>query len=245
MNGIECAGSGHLGREADLRRVQAGELALLAFRMVVEEAATGDDARGTWLAVLLFGERAAALARRFAKGARSYLEDKLWRDLRNDRDGERRAALKVTATLVQPLGPIGRRRPPRPPEPRGPRPRHQNSPKPPTLLSGAGERPNAEADRATRHRRPPCPPVPAVALRRGPGGPDRPRPADADGGGWRAAGVAPVELVKAIRRKCLDCCAEQPGEVGKCVATGYLLWPFRMGGDPFHGKRSRRDESDD
>ena len=38
--------------------------------------------------------------------------------------------------------------------------------------------------------------------------------------------------LKAIRRMCLDCCCQQPGEVRKCVATDCPLWTFRMGSYP-------------
>lgn len=34
---------------------------------------------------------------------------------------------------------------------------------------------------------------------------------------------------KAIRLKCLDCCAGQSAEVRKCPATHCPLWRYRMG----------------
>ena len=46
----------------------------------------------------------------------------------------------------------------------------------------------------------------------------------------------PESPIKAIRAKCLDCCAGSPGEVRKCTAIGCALWPMRMGTNPFHGK---------
>ena len=39
-------------------------------------------------------------------------------------------------------------------------------------------------------------------------------------------------ILSAIRRKCLDCCCEQPGEVRACHITACDLWPFRFGSDP-------------
>ena len=45
----------------------------------------------------------------------------------------------------------------------------------------------------------------------------------------------PKSPIKAIRAKCVDCCAGDMSEVRKCVATGCPLWPFRMGRNPFHG----------
>ena len=39
--------------------------------------------------------------------------------------------------------------------------------------------------------------------------------------------IAPTGTMVAIRSYCLDCCAGQPGEVRKCVATSCQLWPFQ------------------
>ena len=38
--------------------------------------------------------------------------------------------------------------------------------------------------------------------------------------------------LKAIREKCLDCCADQPGEVRACPSEKCPLWPYRMGHNP-------------
>jgi hypothetical protein len=38
-----------------------------------------------------------------------------------------------------------------------------------------------------------------------------------------------VSRSKAIRLKCLDCCAGQAAEVRKCPAESCPLWRFRMG----------------
>jgi hypothetical protein len=38
--------------------------------------------------------------------------------------------------------------------------------------------------------------------------------------------------IKAIRAKCLDCTAEQPGEVRLCPIASCPLWPYRMGKRP-------------
>ena len=38
-----------------------------------------------------------------------------------------------------------------------------------------------------------------------------------------------VSRSKAIRLKCLDCCAGQAAEVRKCPAVDCPLWRFRMG----------------
>ena len=111
MKGIEVAAIGRLGRDAELRHVKGGELALLAFSMVVDEPAAGDDAAGTWLQVAVFGEKAEALAGKLPRGARVYAEGKLRLETFTGRDGKERASLKITASLVQPLAQIGQRRP--------------------------------------------------------------------------------------------------------------------------------------
>lgn len=46
-----------------------------------------------------------------------------------------------------------------------------------------------------------------------------------------------VSRSKAIRLKCLDCCADQAAEVRKCPAVNCPLWRFRMG-------REVKDEND-
>lgn len=41
---------------------------------------------------------------------------------------------------------------------------------------------------------------------------------------------------KAIREKCLWCCLGQPKEVRLCSSVNCLLYPFRSGKSPYHGK---------
>lgn len=38
--------------------------------------------------------------------------------------------------------------------------------------------------------------------------------------------------LKAIRHKCLDCCAGQIVEVRECPVKDCVLWPYRMGHRP-------------
>ena len=47
------------------------------------------------------------------------------------------------------------------------------------------------------------------------------------------AGHENIPLAKAVRKKCIDCCSFQVGEVRKCVAVSCPLWPYRMGVNPF------------
>lgn len=48
--------------------------------------------------------------------------------------------------------------------------------------------------------------------------------------------------VKAIRAKCLDCCADQAEEVKLCPVSNCPLHPFRFGKNPFRAKREMSDE---
>lgn len=48
--------------------------------------------------------------------------------------------------------------------------------------------------------------------------------------------------LKAIREKCLDCCAGQTSEVKYCPAEDCPLWPFRMGKNPFRKERELTEE---
>ncbi len=57
-----------------------------------------------------------------------------------------------------------------------------------------------------------------------------------------AAGHAPMSPLKAIRARCLDCCAEQPSEVRLCIAVGCPNWPFRMGVNLWRTKSEARQQ---
>ena len=59
---------------------------------------------------------------------------------------------------------------------------------------------------------------------------------------WQAAGLPSRTLAEAARAKCLDCCGGQLREVRFCMALACPLWPFRMGTDPFRGRRGRSPE---
>lgn len=58
--------------------------------------------------------------------------------------------------------------------------------------------------------------------------------------------------MQAIRALCLDCCAGQPGEglpptrsgVRKRLALACALWPFRLGTDPFRGRRAANENAE-
>lgn len=43
-----------------------------------------------------------------------------------------------------------------------------------------------------------------------------------------------TEVLKEIRKKCLDCCCDQENEVRECPCQECPLWKFRMGKDSTH-----------
>ena len=49
---------------------------------------------------------------------------------------------------------------------------------------------------------------------------------------WSEHAPNVVVGMKAIRAKCLDCCADNASEVRKCVCASCALWPLRMGAQP-------------
>ena len=55
-----------------------------------------------------------------------------------------------------------------------------------------------------------------------------------------------VSRAKAIRLKCLDCCADNMAEVRKCPATHCPLWRYRMGkeeNDEFKPVRKKAEKT--
>ena len=46
-----------------------------------------------------------------------------------------------------------------------------------------------------------------------------------------------TELLKTIRKKCLDCVCYQAKEVELCPSNDCPLWPFRFAKDPFKTPR--------
>jgi hypothetical protein len=49
----------------------------------------------------------------------------------------------------------------------------------------------------------------------------------------RELGHEPEPVLKAIRRKCLDCSGGSPAEVADCLARQCALFPFRFGKNPW------------
>jgi single-strand DNA-binding protein len=111
VNAIECALTGRVGRDPELKRVKGGGLALLSLSVAVGDDGGDGEAPPEWVKIALFGAKAEELAGRIAKGSRLYVEGRLKLERWEGRDGTPRAGLAVTATLVQVLGQIGRRKP--------------------------------------------------------------------------------------------------------------------------------------
>lgn len=103
MNGqIECAITGRLAQEVQLRTSKSGKpWASLSI-------AVGADDDVQWVRCACFGETAEQAAK-IVKGATVYIEGKIRLD-RWEKDGEAKAGLSVTASIVMALGQIGRRR---------------------------------------------------------------------------------------------------------------------------------------
>ena len=106
INAIECAFSGKLGKAPSIRTSAAGN------RWMSFPVAVGNDDDTEWVSVAVFGDTIDQLAH-LEVGARVYVEGRL-RLNRYEKDGEQRSSLNVAASLVQPMGQIGKRKPQRP-----------------------------------------------------------------------------------------------------------------------------------
>jgi single stranded DNA-binding protein len=107
---IECAFTGRLGKDAELRHVKGGELTMVSFSAVVD-GKDADPDNPTWIRCVAFGGLAEQMAERLVKGVRVYCEGRLEASIWTPESGPPRLNLNVTAITVQPLGHIGRNRP--------------------------------------------------------------------------------------------------------------------------------------
>lgn len=57
------------------------------------------------------------------------------------------------------------------------------------------------------------------------------------------AGHVPRPISKIIRKKCIDCCGGQVGEVAKCVCITCPLWVYRMGKNPFLSEKRKESNN--
>jgi single-strand DNA-binding protein len=121
MNTIECAFTGRVGTEPELKTSAAGK-PWLRFSVAV-----GADDSIQWVQVACFGDRAQALAESLLKGDRVYVEGNIRLNEWTTQAGEKRAGLSVAAWKVEKLGQIGRNRPPKSKDDAGDD-RHQQKP---------------------------------------------------------------------------------------------------------------------
>jgi hypothetical protein len=56
----------------------------------------------------------------------------------------------------------------------------------------------------------------------------------------RVLGHEQMSATAAVRARCLDCCAGQPGEVRACMALSCPSWPWRMGSNPWRAPVSEQ-----
>jgi single-strand DNA-binding protein len=105
MNTVECAFTGRLGSDPELRTSRTGK----PWCRVSVAVGLGDDTQ--WLSVSAFGETAERVCEDLAKGDRCYCEGNLRLAEWQDREGLTRHGLQVAAWRVEALGKIGRQRP--------------------------------------------------------------------------------------------------------------------------------------
>jgi single-strand DNA-binding protein len=105
MNTIECAFTGRVGTEPELRTSAAGK-PWLRFSVAV-----GADDAVQWVQIACFGDRARELAESLQKGDRVYVEGNLKLNEWTTQAGEKRSGLSVAAWRCDKLGNIGRNKP--------------------------------------------------------------------------------------------------------------------------------------
>jgi single-strand DNA-binding protein len=115
MKGIECAFTGVLSKDPELKTSKAGKFfANLNIGVVTGQTDDGKDAM-QWLRVTCFGETAEKIAATAKKGSSIYAEGALSLNEFTDKSGEKRHGLDVKAFKVELIGAsaIGRNKLPR------------------------------------------------------------------------------------------------------------------------------------
>jgi single-strand DNA-binding protein len=114
MKGIQCAFTGTLGQDAELKTSKSGK-PWSSFSVAVDMEASEEAT--TWLRVAVFGALATRLYPELKKGTEVYCEGRLKLDSWTGRDGRERSGLRVAAAKVEVLGRIGYDPHPRRPKP--------------------------------------------------------------------------------------------------------------------------------
>nr|QBM02682.1 single-stranded DNA-binding protein [uncultured archaeon] len=104
MRGIEAAFTGTIGRDAQLRTAKSGR-EWLSFSVAV-----GDEPDQQWVQVAAFFGHISDLASQLTVGTQVYAEGKIKLRSWEGPDGPH-TGLSVIASVIQPLGLIGRKRP--------------------------------------------------------------------------------------------------------------------------------------
>jgi single-strand DNA-binding protein len=103
MKGIQCAFTGVLGRDPELRVSKAGK-PWLSLHVAIDEAS---EEATTWVRVAVFGEMATRLCPELKRSTKVYCEGRLRLDSWTGKDGRERSGLRVAAAKIEVLGRIG------------------------------------------------------------------------------------------------------------------------------------------
>jgi len=109
MDGITCAFTGRLAKDAELRYTKDGT-PLVNVSVAVDDSKAGEG-ETTWVRVGRFGDDSEDLRSRLVKGTQVYVEGRLKPNTWTAVDGTPRSGLNVTAWRLEVHGQIGRRRP--------------------------------------------------------------------------------------------------------------------------------------
>lgn len=107
MKGIDAALTGAVWQDAQLRTAKSGRQ-WLSLSVVV-----GEEPEQQWVQVAAFFGDIDVLATQLVKGIETYIEGKIKLRIWEGADGPR-AGLSVVASVIQPLGLIGQKRPKKP-----------------------------------------------------------------------------------------------------------------------------------
>ena|SRR5688572_18006971 len=108
MKGIECAFQGRLAKDGELRTTNAGR------QWLALEVMVGEGADAEWISVGSWSHTVHDLAPMLREGAEVYIEGKLKIRKFEGANGAERLWLSVQASVVQPMGLIGEKKPKRP-----------------------------------------------------------------------------------------------------------------------------------
>ncbi len=109
MDGLACAFTGRLAKDAELRYTSSGT-ALVNVSVAVDDSKAAEG-QTVWVRVGYFGDDSEDLRSRLVKGAQIYVEGRLKLNSWTAANGTPRSGLNCTAWRLEVHGQIGRRRP--------------------------------------------------------------------------------------------------------------------------------------